>query len=142
MNTAYDFLKNIFNREYELFLNRLTQDYSIVHNPGKKQLQWDVIFNEQEGMITVIAEKVDESSFPSRLDFELHCHFALMKDMCELFGWTKCANYQSTIVAKHGPNLVMKKRDTKFVEDCTDSQHYGYRCGYWNPRLKGVRISR
>ena len=72
------------------------------------------------------SEKVDDSAFASWLYFKIHCYFVLRKDMCDIFGWVKYTNYQSTIIAKHGPNLVLRKRGNAFVEDCTDSQHYGY----------------
>ena len=35
MTTVYDLLKILFEREYELFLNKLTQKHSLVHNRGK-----------------------------------------------------------------------------------------------------------
>ncbi|PFX25071.1 hypothetical protein AWC38_SpisGene10313 [Stylophora pistillata] len=137
MTTAYDFLKILFDREYELFLDQLTQDHSLVHKPGKEQLQFDTIFNEEEGTITVISEKVDDSVFSSRTDFKLHCHFALRKDMCELFGWTKSAQYKSADTFKSGPNLVMRKRGTQFVEDRRDSSHCYYRYGLLDYSFKG-----
>ncbi|PFX12036.1 hypothetical protein AWC38_SpisGene24065 [Stylophora pistillata] len=110
---------------------------SLVWNPGKKQLQWDSIYNEEEGTIKVTSEEVDDSVFSSRLNFKFHCHFVLRKDMCDLFGWTKYTKYQSTIIAKHGPNLVMRKRDNAFFEDRTDSQHYGYRYGLLEAVVQG-----
>ncbi|PFX11491.1 hypothetical protein AWC38_SpisGene24755, partial [Stylophora pistillata] len=137
MTTAYDFLKILFDREDELFLNSLTQNDSLVWNPGKKQVQWDSIYNEEEGTIKVTSEEVDDSVFSSRLNFKFHCHFVLRKDMCDLFGWTKYTKYQSTIIAKHGPNLVMRKRDNAFFEDRTDSQHYGYRYGLLEAVVQG-----
>ncbi|PFX14181.1 hypothetical protein AWC38_SpisGene21688 [Stylophora pistillata] len=115
------FSQNPFRQRARVIFKYTPAEQFLGVNPGEKQLQWDAIYNEEEGTIEVTSEKVEESAFSSRLNFKLHCHFVLRKDMCDLFGWTKYKNYQSTIIAKHGPNLVMRKRDTAFLEDRTDS---------------------
>lgn len=81
MTTLYDFLKILFEREYELFLDKLTQKHSLVHKPGKEQLLFDVLYNEEEGAITVTSEKVDDSLYPSRQRFRRSCQFTLRKDV-------------------------------------------------------------
>ena len=96
-----------------------------------------MMFNEEEGTITVTSEKVDDSTFADRLKFKIHCYFVLRKDMCDLFGWIKYTTYDFTIIAKHGPNLVLRKRGNAFVEDRTDSRHYGYRYGLLEIVFKG-----
>ena len=87
METVFDFVKMMFEREHELFLDNLPDDHSLVNLPGKEQIHFDILFNEDAGTMFVTSEKEDASPFKSQLHFMVHVTFEIRLDICQLFGW-------------------------------------------------------